>query len=501
MINVQRINALANVGARAWGAIANFVFLPLYVSLLGPESFGLVTFFATFQISLMVAFTGWTKALRRQFAIDEASQPAGLGRSSILKSFQVVYGLSSVVMFTSGCLLAYVLSRHWLRYDELTQQQVFFSLVLMAGSIASQLMSQAFSSALHGMQMHISAVIAEIAWSLLRAGMAVFLSAASGGSVIAFFLGFLLADVAYAVVLRVILIRPISRSRQERWSIRDVGRLKRLAPLSAGLTIVAVAYLFNTQIDRLVISRFLGLEALGAYNVAAALGQVSVAAATALAVTAFPIFVSVVSRGDEDAARVQFHRFMGSTAMVASCLALFLIAFRREFLTLWLGDDKISFLAIAPTAGLILGGYFLALQQIPYEFLVSKGITRVNVVMSMLHVPWTVTVTPFAVVNWGLMGAAFSWALLMGLSTLGYSMHVYKVYVPGASSSTPIVRFVVPVTAIAGMAFGLRWVLSSFDVGPQTTLIVGILGGAITLTLCLLSLRWQERLFRTVKGS
>ena len=46
------INTCANLLSRAWTMIANFVFVPLYIGLLGEEAYGLVTFFATMQTVL-----------------------------------------------------------------------------------------------------------------------------------------------------------------------------------------------------------------------------------------------------------------------------------------------------------------------------------------------------------------------------------------------------------------------------------------------------------------
>lgn len=40
-------NIAANYAARFWAALSSFVFAPLYLQILGPEAFGLVTFSAS----------------------------------------------------------------------------------------------------------------------------------------------------------------------------------------------------------------------------------------------------------------------------------------------------------------------------------------------------------------------------------------------------------------------------------------------------------------------
>lgn len=488
MITKTKKNAVANIFARVWGAVAAFVFLPLYLHALGPEAFGLVALFTTLQISLTVAFTGWTKALRREFARDENSLPNGHGRRATLASFQVIYAFGAIAILLVGILLAYLLSRHWLQYDSLSQDVVTIAISLISASIAVQLLARAFQSALHGMQHQVPAVMAEVSWSLARAVLAVVAARVFDNSVIAFFCGFLLCDVLYMTVLRVGLGFALRSSPLEPWRFRDVKRLRRLASFSSGLTVIALAHLLNTQTDRVFISRILGLDALGAYNIAAALGLLPVVASTGLAVTAFPIFVRDFSNNNIDAVKRSFHLFSTLTTLLGTGIASFLIVYRDELLTFWIRDPDLVGQASIPSIGLIAGGYFLALQQIPYEYLLARGISRINVVMSLLCIPWSLVITPVAVEYGGLPGASLSWAMLMGLTTLGYLGFVMKHFFDMNPIAAIVKTALMPsiffgVAAISSHAF-----LQSVGASGGLLLGLGIAVGGATLVCALIAL-------------
>ena len=63
-------NAVSNIIAKLWTMIATYLFVPFYINILGEESYGIVSFFATLQMAINILGLGLANTLRREFAVN-----------------------------------------------------------------------------------------------------------------------------------------------------------------------------------------------------------------------------------------------------------------------------------------------------------------------------------------------------------------------------------------------------------------------------------------------
>ena len=66
---------IANYLGQGWAALMGIAFVPLYVKVLGVESYGLVGVFAVLQASLMLLDLGLTPTLSREMARLRTGRP------------------------------------------------------------------------------------------------------------------------------------------------------------------------------------------------------------------------------------------------------------------------------------------------------------------------------------------------------------------------------------------------------------------------------------------
>jgi hypothetical protein len=80
-------NIAANYASRLWGGISTFVFAPLYLRILGPEAFGLITFSTTLLGIVFIVDMGLSNTFAREMARTTDKRTL----ADLLRSLEWVY--------------------------------------------------------------------------------------------------------------------------------------------------------------------------------------------------------------------------------------------------------------------------------------------------------------------------------------------------------------------------------------------------------------------------
>lgn len=166
------------------------------------------------------------------------------------------------------------------------------------------------------------------------------------------------------------------------------------------------------QVDKILLSRLLSLEAFGYYALAATVASAIGLMVSPVTQAFFPRFSEIVARDDEQELARAYHRGAQLVTTLAAPAALVLIFFSERILDLWTGDRVLAG-EVAPLLTLLAAGALLnGLMMIPYMLTLACGwpgfAVRVNAVAVAVLVPAIV----WATVNHGAAGAAWAWVLL-----------------------------------------------------------------------------------------
>src|SRR5690554_2315750 len=84
-------NIIANFLSTLWTGIIGFLFIPLYVRYLGPESYGLVGLLITIQAWMTLLDMGLMQTLSREMARYDPSRNQADEIHDLLKSVVIIY--------------------------------------------------------------------------------------------------------------------------------------------------------------------------------------------------------------------------------------------------------------------------------------------------------------------------------------------------------------------------------------------------------------------------
>lgn len=410
------VSLFANAIGRLWALLANVLMFPIYLRLLGPESFGIVALLATVTAIVALFDFGLTPVLARELNNQRRSARS---RGDLLFTAELALG-AVLLAFAAGVL---ALPDTWLLRmvgDGITASgdDVAQALRLVFLIAAAQLLFGLYVAALSGIEAQVRSNLLAVGFGLLR----------SVGGLLPLLwqpdvAGFLWWQLG-ATLIGVVVGRAMCRRRLAGGDSRFVAAEIRANLGSAGAAfLLAMAATLNMNLDRLLVGKLLGLQALGEYTIAATLAQLVYLAVVPITLTATPRMVRLLTGGD----RRGFERLLRLTdAAIWAAVALLAVVFLRHSAALvqaWSGG-AVAADRVAPFLGwLVLGFAALSISAIYHCVAVAHkdfSFGRWYIYSVLLVLPlyaWAVSAD-------GLRGAAIAWAGVQAAIMAGYVVWV-----------------------------------------------------------------------------
>jgi O-antigen/teichoic acid export membrane protein len=272
--------------------------------------------------------------------------------------------------------------------------------------------------------------------------------------------------------------------------------LRSVRRFAGGLTATALVSLALTQMDKVVLSRMLSLEAFGYYSLAAV-------AAGGLHYLIGPVFTAIFPRlsqlvvlGDEH----ELSRFYHVACQIASVAVLpaaaVLVFFSRDVALAWTHSATTAALTYQIIAILAAGTAMNGLMHVPYALQLANGWTSLTFMSNLIA---TIVLVPAMIVlasRFGGVGAASVWLVL----NLGYVLItarlMHRRLLRGELARWYFGDIGIALIAAVGTAGALRLVLPRSDSPWQATVIVGFVATvvlAVTAAATPVSGKWLSR--------
>jgi O-antigen/teichoic acid export membrane protein len=458
-------------------------FIPLYIELLGIESYGLIGISSILQAGLGLLDLGMRPALSREMARYLGGAHTADGIRTILRTVAVLGVALAMLIATAAAAASTWLASDWVRSEALPADVVADAFAIMGVVIALYFVETIYSSSIVGLQRQVIENVLGSTLATIRAVGAVVVLLFVSPTIEAFFIWQAVASLwsvlAYAAAVHKVLppaLRPV------RFSFPALREMWRFA---VGMLAVSVLTLLLTQTDKLLLSNLLDLAAFGYYAIASAVAAVLYRFVAPVATAFYPRFVELRTRDLETALTSAYHQSSQLISALLGTAAIALIVFADTLLFLWTRDAELT-AAAAPLLRVLAAGTLLnGLMWIPYHLQLAYGWTtltvRVNTVAVLVLVPALIVIVP----RYGALGAAYVW---LGLNTayVLVSIHwMHRRLLPAEKWRWYVVDLLQPlaaacvVLAVARLAAG-RW-------GAVIDLVVLAVGSGCALAAALLA--------------
>jgi O-antigen/teichoic acid export membrane protein len=456
-----RLNIIANYIGSGWSALMGFVFVPVYISYLGIEAYGLIGLFATLQAWLSLLDLGLSPTLNREMARLRGGAHTPESIRDLLRSVETIYAIAAVFIALAVFLSSGWLASHWLHAERLPLDAVASALAITGLVIAFRWIGGLYRSALGGLQEQVWLNASNVVFSTFRGAGVIAVLAFVSDSINAFFVFQGILAALEAIVLGTMLHLALPPSEQRgRFSPSALRQIARFAGGVAGITFLALVL---TQVDKVVLSGILPLAEFGHYALAGAVASALYMFVNPIAAAVGPKLAELVASDSQRELASAYHRYAQLMSISAIAPAIVVAAFSGDLLLLWTRDPNIA----APTAPivtvLILGTMMNALMTIPYSLQIAAGWTRfafkTNVVAVAILLPSLLIIAP----RFGAVGAACIWfALNLGYLLVAVPLQHRRLLI-GELRTWTILDTGAPLLAVAGTVGIVRGVYSMLD--------------------------------------
>jgi O-antigen/teichoic acid export membrane protein len=403
-------NLFANFAGSAWVALAQLIVVPLYVRLIGIESYALVGFYAVLLSASQILDLGISPTINRQLARYSVASANSQEARDLVRTLEIGYWLIGVVIGFGIALAAPWLADSWFRSSTISAARVRDAIAMMGLLVALQWPLSFYYGGLGGLQRQVALNASKIGFGFVANIGGLVVVALVSRSVEALFVWLIAAAFVQVVGVTIVFWHEMPDSAAQAHFRPSLIRL--IWRFAAGMSTVTLAAIVLTQLDKIVLSKVLDLASLGYYVLAGVL-------ASSLFVIIAPIFGAVLPRmatlvaaGDE-AALARLYHFAAQlmTALVVPVAAL-LMLFSNDILRLWLGSAETAERCALIAAILVGGTCINALANMPYALQLAYGWTRIAAYLSVLMLIVFIPTLIALALNYGGVGGASAWALM-----------------------------------------------------------------------------------------
>lgn len=401
-------NLLAGLTNSVWSALINLAVVPLYLKYLGIEAYGLIGFFATTQVLFQLLDMGLAPTINREIARGSVSGNMREARN-LLHTLAVVYWGAAVVIAIIIFSLAPFIARYWLQSKHISQEDISHAVMLMGLVIASRWPIGLYQGALMGAQrLTVSSGVNIVMATLGNLG-AVAVLAYVSSTIQAFFIWQAGVGLVYATAMRWAAWRVVGQAGGRKF---DVNELKRIWRFSVGMSAIALSSVVFTQMDKVILSKMLGLEEFGHYMLATAVTSGLYVLVMPLFNILYPRFSALVVSDDTKKLTDLYRLGTQLLTTVLFPIAMLLFFFGQDLVSVWTGNSVIAASAAPIIALLALGSALHGVMHLPYALQLAYGMTwlplKINSILMAVLVPLIIICT----LSYGARGAAMAWLIL-----------------------------------------------------------------------------------------
>lgn len=444
-------NLIAGLANSIWSALVGLAVVPFYLKYLGIEAYGLIGFFVTTQAVLSLLDMGMAPTINREVARCSVSgnlKEAG----KLLHTLAVVYwGMAAMIALLILALAPWI-AEYWLQSKQLSPLTISHAVMLMGLVVACRWPIGLYQGALIGAQrLTVSSGINMAMVSIGSVG-AVAILAFVSPTIEAFFIWQACVGLAYAITMRSAAWRIIGKLNQISF---DVDKLKSVWHFTAGMSGIGLTALVFTQLDKVILSKMLGLEEFGHYMLATVVVSGLYVLISPVFNVVYPRMTALVATGDT-AKLIDLYRL--GTRMLATVLfpiAMVLAVFAEDLVLVWTGNPSIAS-SVAPVIALLaIGSALHGVMYFPYALQLAYGMTRLPLAINTILMIALVPLIIVFVLKYGAMGGAMAWLALHVLYVLLGTWLTHRRLLKG---------------------LGAKWLLQDVGIPLMLSILVGLVG-------------------------
>jgi O-antigen/teichoic acid export membrane protein len=424
-------NIAANYISQIYSGIIGILTVPLYIKYMDSEAYGLIGFFGMLQAWFNLLDVGLSSTISRQTARFHAGAlPDFEFRSLVVvleKLFLLIAIIGGVILFVFSDWLA----SSWLKAVSLTNLDLIISLKIIAIVVALRWICGFYRGIIVGSErlIWISNFNSSIATGRFLMVLPVIILVNNSPI---FFFGFqLLLSVIEIIALRCMAYRLVPKISDSSCINERFEIIKPFFSFAWKVAFTSTIWIFVTQIDKLVLSKFLSLSDYGYFSVVAMVASGISMVIGPITGVILPRITRIYTESSNEAFLSLYHQATQLVVVIALPITLVLAVFPHQVLWAWTGDVNLAD-RVSPTLSLYAIGYgILQVGGFPYLMQYAKGDLRLHLIGSILFLLLMIPIVIISTLHLGIKGAGLAWLICNLIYFLCWTPIIHKKFMPG----------------------------------------------------------------------
>ena len=427
-VNLKK-NTVANYLGQFYNMFIGIVILPLYMTYLGAEAFGLIGFFTMLSSWMMLLDAGLSSTISRQSAILKQTKEQMIEFKHILRSVESVFVVIALIIVFGILSIDSWIANNWLKIEVLDKSEVAYCISLMGLMIALKWFVGLYKGAINGFEQQIWLNLYGIIINSLKfIGGFIVVKYISQNPSIYFeyqlFIGIVELLVIYNKVYKVV-------PKTDSFIMPAFKYLKLIMPFALGIAYTSGLWIVLTNIDKLLLSNILPLKEYGYFSLIAVVVAGMTALSSPIGTAIQPRMASLLSQGRDEEMIILYKKATQFVCVIGFATIGTIAFFSTEFLYAWTGD-----LDAAAWAGDILfwyalGSGLLMVLVFQYYLQFAYGNLKYHIWGNTIFGFMQVSVIIVAVYSYGALGAGIAWFVLQAIFLSFWPAYIHSKFAKG----------------------------------------------------------------------
>lgn len=397
------INLIFNYGSRVITSLSSFLFIPIYIIILGENNFSIIAISTIILSIVFLLELGLTPSISREIAREDTTQEHKY--CSIVSAEKIII-LFFLILFVISVLVSIIFESHINEKFEFVDQSVPILLLIIILESFFQLLFKFYFSCLLSIENQVKANLLNVTWLLSRNGLVILL--------IKFIPDLRLFFIYQASITLIFFLftRFYFFELIKEWSDKkvfyDKNAISKIKKFAYGVFFVSFVATLNTQIDKVFLSVFSSVDDINAYILSFSLGGAILIATTPVIATLQPRLTNAFTAKRYDTANV-IVLIMGKIIGYVSLPMCFALLINPNlFVTFWLGEVSFKDEMINILPYIILSYFVIGLSYASFAVNIANGNTLINNLIGAVTLAVSIPVYYVVIINYELLHLAIS---------------------------------------------------------------------------------------------
>lgn len=421
-----KLNLVFNYLSQFYIGFIGIILIPVYINLMGKESYGLVGFFITIQSLFVILDFGLSSTAIKQVSLYRGGNLSVINYRNIVRSIEQLFLLVALFVAIVFYFSSNYLANSWFSFSILEEQQVKDSLALIGLLASMRWLYSFYRGVVNGYEK-----ILFLSWfgslmATLKYVVVILALVYIDNGPETFFEFQILVSIVELFTIIIVAYKLLPKANVS-WCLENFKHLSLVAKFATQVGLIGVLWVLISQSDKFLLSNWLPLDEYGIYMMLVLGASVVTYFNSGMYNVLLPRISVLYTECRFEEVRSIYFLYTRIILLVVSPIVATIFVFSDS--VLWLWSHKSYEKDIYDTFSLlVLGNLFVPLLAFPYLLQYANSDFKVALSTNT----FVVFITPFSLYfmfnSYGTVGVGVSWLSLMFISVLLSTYFVHRKY-------------------------------------------------------------------------